>query len=127
MSKILIALSVLALAAPAAAQSHYPEYTAEQTEFVGWVRFSNGEFQLHNDRDQMRQPFSRPCVSGAASRDLMRQAVQGLAGQKVRITGRTAAWSHDLPGHRMEFEHSNIRNDCQSTFVILADDIRPAN
>ncbi len=127
MKSAVFALAALMLAAPAAAQSRYPAYTPQQTEFVGWVRFSNGEFQLYTDRDQVLQPFSRPCTSGAASRDEMRQAVRDLGGQKVRITGRTTPWSSDLPGNRIEYELSDIRNDCGGGFVILADDIRPAN
>ncbi len=101
-------------------------YAAGDTSFTGWVRFSNGEFQLYGDEDQVLQPFSRPCVSGAASRDEMQQAMGDLRGQKVRITGRTAAWSEAMNG-RIEHERSDIRNDCGGAFVILADDIRPAN
>jgi hypothetical protein len=101
-------------------------YAAGDTAFTGWVRFSNGEFQLYGDEDQVLQPFSRPCVSGAASRGEMEQAMGDLRGQKVRITGRTAAWSQAVNG-RIEHERSDIRNDCGGAFVILADDIRPAN
>ncbi|NJC42162.1 hypothetical protein GGQ87_002457 [Brevundimonas alba] len=97
------------------------------TSFTGWVRFTGEEFQLYADHDQVLQPFSRPCVSGAASRDEMRQAARDLGGQEVIITGRTAAWSASLPGARIEHEGSSIRNDCGGAFVILADDIRPAN
>lgn len=102
-------------------------HAATDTSFTGWVKFSGEEFQLYGDEDQVLQPFARPCVSGAASRDEMRQAVIDLSGHKVTITGRTTTWSADLPGHRITHEGSNIRNDCGGAFVILADDIRPAN
>jgi hypothetical protein len=123
-----LAAAVLATA-PAAAQNRGETgFSPDQTEFIGWVRFGNGEFQLYADQVQVLQPFSRPCVSGAASRDLMRQAVRDLGGQKVRITGQTAPWPADPPGHhRIAHAGSDIRNDCGGTFVVLADQIRPAN
>ncbi|HST90581.1 MAG TPA: hypothetical protein VLJ13_00110 [Brevundimonas sp.] len=118
-----LALSACASTGPS---SNTYSYAATDTAFTGWVRFSNGGFQLYGDEDQVLQPFSRPCVSGAASRDEMRQAVQDLGGQKVRITGRTVPWRTASNG-RIEHEGSDIRNDCGGPFVILADDIRPAN
>jgi len=121
-------ISALALTACAAGpSSNTYVHTAVDASFTGWVRFSGEEFQLYGDEDQVRQPFSRPCVSGAASRNRMRQAVQDLAGHKVTITGRTMAWSASLPGNRITHAGSNIRNECGGGFVILADDIRPAN
>jgi hypothetical protein len=119
------ALALTACAAPGPRSNTY-SYAPTDVAFTGWVRFANGEFQLYGDEDQVLQPFSRPCVSGAASRDEMRQAVRDLGGQKVRITGRTAPWSAASSG-RIEHEGSDIRNDCGGSFVILADDIRPAN
>jgi len=128
MKAILTLTAALALAACAAGPSpNTYVHSASDTAFTGWVRFTNEEFQLYGDEDQVLQPFSRPCVSGAASRDEMRQARQDLNGAKVRITGRTAAWSDSLPGNRMTHEGSNIRNECSGAFVILADDIQPAN
>lgn len=128
MSKIALALiSALALTACAAGpSSNTYVHAAGDTAFTGWLRFANGEFQLYGDEDQVLQPFSRPCVSGAASRDEMRQAIGDLNGAKVTITGRTAAWSQAANG-RIEHAGSVIRNDCGGGFVILADDIRPAN
>ena len=96
------------------------------TSFTGWVRFSNDEFQIYGDEDQVLQPFSRPCTSGAASRDEMRQARQDLNNAKVTITGRSVPWSSASAG-RIEHAGSVIRNDCGGRFVLLADDIRPAN
>ena len=127
MKAILILTAALALTACAAGPSRNTYvHAASDTSFTGWVRFSNEEFQLYGDRDQVLQPFSRPCVSGAASRDEMRQAVGDLNGAKVTITGRTVAWSQAANG-RIEHAGSVIRNDCGGGFVILADDIRPAN
>ena len=126
MTRFLIGLSALALTACAIGPA-MPQYSAADTSFTGWVRFSGEEFQLYADRDQVLQPFARPCVSGAASKPEMEQAVRDLGGQKVTITGRTAAWSTGLPGNRSSHEGSAIRNACGGEFVILADDIRPAN
>ncbi|HWQ86142.1 hypothetical protein [Brevundimonas sp.] len=127
MKSALIIASALTLSACATGPSSNTfTHAAGDTAFTGWVRFSNGEFQLYGDEDQVLQPFSRPCVSGAASRDEMIQAMGDLRGQKVRITGRTVAWSEAVNG-RIEYARSDIRNDCGETFVILADDIRPAN
>ena len=128
MKSILIlaaALTVTACATGVPSSNTY-SYTAGDSAFTGWVRFSNDEFQLYGDEDQVRRPFSRPCVSGAASRGEMQQAMADLGGQKVRVTGRTVAWSEAENG-RIEHEGSVIRNDCGGSFVILADDIRPAN
>jgi hypothetical protein len=128
MKTILALAAALALTACATSgpSSNTYVHAAGDTAFTGWVRFSNGEFQLYGDEDQVRRPFSRPCVSGAASRGEMQQAMGDLSGQKVRITGRTAAWTGASNG-RIEHERSDIRNDCGGAFVILADDIRPAN
>lgn len=127
MKSILTLAAALTLAACATGpSSNTYSYAAGDTSFVGWLRFSNGEFQLYGDEDQVRRPFSRPCVSGAASRDEMAQAMGDLRGHKVRMTGRTVAWSEAANG-RIEHARSNIRNDCGGAFVILADDIRPAN
>lgn len=127
MSKVMTVAAALALSACASGpSSNSYVHAAGDTAFTGWVRFSNGEFQLYGDEDQVLQPFSRPCVSGAASRDEMRQAIGDLGGQKVRITGWTAPWSGAVNG-RIEHARSDIRNDCGGAFVILADDIRPAN
>lgn len=122
----LVALAALTGATSAQAQNRVPAPTADQTEFTGWLRLSNGEFQLYSDRDDVRRPLSgRPCVSGAADNGEMQQA-RDLAGQKVRISGRTVAWNDAVNG-RIENGRSNIRNDCAAGFVILADDIRPSN
>lgn len=127
MLKLLTMTALLALAACATGPSSQTYvHAATDTSFTGWVRFANGEFQLYGDQDQVLHPFARPCVSGAASRDEMRQAVQDLNNAKVRVTGRTAPWSQ-AQAARIAHAGSDIRNDCGGDFVILADDIRPAN
>lgn len=127
MLKILTMVAALTLTACAAGPaSNTYVHAAADTSFTGWVRFENGAFQLYGDEDQVLQPFSRPCVSGAASRDEMRQARLDLNNAKVRITGTTRPWSRAAAG-RIEHAGSDIRNDCGGALVILADDIRPAN
>ena len=119
---ILTAGTLLAGFAPAPAViAHDPV----PTETVGWVKFSDGEFQLYQREAQALRPFARPCLSGVASRDLMEQAVQDLEGQQVKITGVTADWAH-AENHRMEFRGSVVRNLCGGGTVLLADSIRPA-
>ncbi len=127
MKSILILAAALTVTACATGpSSNTYVHAAGDTVFTGWVRFSNDEFQLYGDEDQVLQPFSRPCVSGAASRDEMRQARLDLNNAKVRITGTTRPWGQADRG-RIEHEGSDIRNDCGGSFVILAGDIRPAN
>jgi hypothetical protein len=114
---ILTAGTLLAGFAPAPAiVAHDPV----PTEIVGWVRFSDGEFQLYEREAQVLRPFSRPCLSGVASRDLMRQAVQDLNGRQVKITGVMADWSQ-AENNRMEFRGSVVRNVCRGETVLLAD------
>ena len=118
--------SALALAACASTFEATPDaYAASDTVVEGWLRFSGEEFQLNARQDQVLQPLARPCLSGALPRDQQRQARQDLNGQRVRITGRTLAWSDDLPGRRIDQQGSNIRNECGAVFVILADRIVP--
>lgn len=121
----LLALAALTGATAAQAQNRVPAPTADQTEFVGWLRISNGEFQLYSSETDVRRPLAATCVSGAADNGEMRQA-RDLVGQKVRITGRTTPWTAAVNG-RIEQGRSDIRNDCAGAFVIKADDIRPAN
>lgn len=119
---ILTAGALLAGFAPAPVDTMAPVATAT----VGWVRFTDGEFQLYDREVQVLRPFARPCLSGVASRDLMRQAVLDLDGQKVTITGTTVDWAQ-AENHRIEFRGSNVRNACGGETVLLADSIRPAN
>lgn len=127
MRQIIAVAAALALSACASGPgSNTYVYGPTDTGFTGWVRFSEGEFQLYGDEDQVLQPFSRPCLSGAGSRDIMRMASADLNNAKVRITGRTAPWTQ-ADRNRIEHAGSVIRNDCRGDFVILADDIRPAS
>lgn len=122
-----LGLTAAMVVSPLPPERVYGPYTADQTEFVGYVRFSNGEFQLYGDQDDVRRPLGGgACVSGAASDGEMRQARGDLSGQKVRIVGVTAPWSEAQNG-RIEHRRSDIRNDCAGAFVIKADDIQPAN
>ncbi len=118
----LILTGLLALTGCATPMQATPAaFAATDTTFEGWLRFSGEEFQLNADQDQVLQPLGRPCVSGSLPRDLQRQARADLQNQRVRITGRTQAWSDDLPGRRIDYQGSNIRNECGAAFVILAD------
>ena len=123
--KALVTLTAGALLAGFAPALAGDIQTPVNTVTVGWVRFSDGEFQLYDREVQVLRPFARPCLSGVASRDLMRQAGD-LAGQKVTITGATVAWDR-AENHRIEFRGSDVRNACGGETVLLADSIRPAN
>ena len=126
MLKILTMTALLALGACASGpSSNTYVHAAGDTSFTGWVRFSEGEFQLYADQDQVLQPFSRPCLAGVAPRDIMRMSGD-LSNAKVRISGRTAPWSQ-ASRDRIEHAGSVIRNECGGSFVVLADDIRPAS
>ncbi len=125
--KTILILTAAALLAGFAPAPQAPATGEEmRASFTGWVRFENEEFQLYGDEDQILQPFSRPCLSGAASRNAMRQAVQDLNNAKVTISARVMSWS-DRDGRSIRHRGSIIRNDCGGEIVLLADDIRPAN
>jgi hypothetical protein len=119
---LLIAAAALILSAPAMAETPAQPTVSEPTTFEGWIRVSGEEFQLITNENRFRTGMSRPCVSGALPRNIQR-TVREYAGQKVRITGVTMAWSDDLPGDRYTWEGSNIRNECESEVVILATEI----
>jgi hypothetical protein len=92
---------------------------AGQTSFTGWVRVSEGEFQLYPREFQVGEAFSRPCVSGALPRNAQR-AGRDLTGSLVTFTGRTAPWS-GATSQILEYEGSRIVNQCRRDLVILAD------
>ncbi len=123
--KALLILNAGALLAGFAPAPAVPAHDPLPTETVGWVKFSDGEFQLYEREAQVLRPFARPCLSGVASRDLMQQALRDLDGQQVKITGVTADWAH-AGNHRIEFRGSVVRNACGGETVLLADSIRPA-
>lgn len=120
-------LTALSLGACASTATVPPPaaFDAGAGSWVGWVRFSGEEFRLYPEQNASRRAFSQDCVSGALPRDLQRQASADLGGMKVLVQGRTAPWSDDLPGDRLEHEGSNITNGCRKDVVILASSIRP--
>lgn len=123
----LIAAALLTATTPALAYGpvQKPIPKTGDTTFSGWVVFSGGEFQLYANRNQVLQPFARPCVSGAMTQALLRQAALDLGGAEVEITGTTRVWSKDLPGNRIRYGDSVIRNDCGGDLVIEATSMRP--
>jgi hypothetical protein len=115
---IIAASAMLTLGACATAPSG-PVYSAEATQFTGYVLFNDGEFQLYPREAQVRTPFSRPCLSGALPLNAMRAARQDLSGQKVTFTGRAVAWE----GRVIDRDGVNVTNTCGGDFVLLADDV----
>ncbi len=122
----LAALAALVLTACASTPDYPTPGEGAHATLTGWVRFGGEEFQFYANEDQVLQPFSRPCLSGAASRNEMRQARRDLNNAKVTITGRMMSWS-ERDGGRIRHRGSVIRNDCGGETVFLADDIRPAS
>ncbi len=108
--------------ATAMAQTNVAAVSPDQTSFTGWVRVSAGEFQLYEEQRQLREPFSRPCISGALPRNAQ-DAARDLTGSLVTFTGRTAPWSQ-ATNQILQHEGSRIRNECRGDLVILADDVR---
>lgn len=127
MRLVMITAAALALTACASgATAPAPaSFDASATQWTGWIRFVGHEFALYDDENALRRPFSQDCVSGVLPLDLQRQAARDLGGLEVVVTGRTAAWSDDLPGDRLEHEGSILRNECRKGVVILASSVRP--
>ncbi len=121
---ILTALIAATVAGCATGQtpSNVAAVTPSQTTFTGWVRVSEGEFQLFPQERQLREPFSRPCVSGALPRSPQLTAGD-LNGSQVTFTGRTAPWSGNV-NQVIQHEGSRITNVCRGELVILAQDVR---
>lgn len=120
----IIALSSLSLAALSACASAPPAaFDTAATEWTGWVRFNGEEFELYADEDQVLQPFSRPCLSGALPRDLQRQASSDLGGQEVRVTGTVAPWTAST--RTLDRAGSTITNTCGGSVVVLAETMAP--
>lgn len=118
----IIALSALALSACASGVPPRAFDTAA-TEWTGWVKFTGEEFELYADEDQVLQPFSRPCLSGALPRDLQRQASSDLNGQEVRVTGTVTPW--DASTRTLDRAGSTITNTCGGSVVVLAETMAP--
>lgn len=102
--------------APAADETRFDPAA---TTFTGWVRVSRGEFQLYPQQRQLREPFSRPCVSGALPRNLQETAAS-LNGSKVRFTGRAVSWDENRVSGAVRHEGARIVNECGGDFVIQA-------
>lgn len=100
-----------------------PGFDPAATTFTGWVRVSQGEFQLAAEQRQLRDRLMRPCVSGAFPRNIQDTAGD-LNGAKVEITGRAVAWADR--GDRTSINHdgSLITNQCRSDYVIEATAVR---
>lgn len=120
----LILIAAASAALSACATGPVATFDPNGSEWTGWVRFTSDEFQLYANENQVLQPFSRPCLSGALPRDEQRQ-YRELSGTKVQVTGRTTPWSANQSGARIEHEGSVVRNDCGGAVVILADDMKP--
>jgi len=115
--------ALLAGCATAATRTN-PDLDPSATQFTGWVRVSNGEFQLFQEqRDLDNAPSPTTCVSGALPRDA--QAAAGdLNGVQATFTGRTAPWSERDGVQTLMHEGARITNQCRGDYVIKADSVR---
>ena len=95
-------------------------FDAAATEFTGWIRVEGEEFRFYQTEVQARNGGVTPCVSGALPRDLQR-AAGDLNGQKVRLFGRTRAWSERGDRALLNLQGSQIENLCRRAVVIQAD------
>ncbi|MGA0543906.1 hypothetical protein ACO2Q1_01390 [Brevundimonas sp. VNH65] len=100
-----------------------PGFDASATTFTGWVRVSQGEFQLASEQRELRNRLMRPCVSGALPRNLQDTAGD-LQGAQVQITGRAVPWASRGERQVISHEGSVISNQCRSDYVILATSVR---
>ena len=118
-----LAAALLAGCAGVPATQPTPGFDASATTFTGWVRVSQGEFQLAGQQRQLRDRLMRPCVSGALPRNLQDTAGD-LQGAQVQITGQAVPWASR--GERQVISHqgSVISNQCRSDYVILATSVR---
>ncbi len=110
--KVTAFITIMATAALSACASSLPPkaFDTAATEWTGWVKFTGEEFELYADEDQVLQPFSRPCLSGALPRDLQRQASSDLSGQEVRVTGSVTPWTAST--RTLDLGGSTITNTC---------------
>ena len=119
---ILTAAVLMSSAAPAAIAQDDTRFDPAATTFTGWVRVSRGEFQLFPEQRQLREPFSRPCVSGALPRNLQRTAGD-ISGSQVRFTGRAVSWAEAQQNDLINYEGSRISNECRGDYVIQATEV----
>jgi len=101
-----------------------PDLDPTATEFTGWARVSDGEFQLFREqRDLTGLPSAARCVSGALPRNLQDTA-RDLSGGKVVVTGQAVPWSERDGVQTLLHEGSRISNLCRGDYVIKADTVR---
>lgn len=97
-------------------------FDASAGQFEGWARVANGEIRIHEQQRDLRQAGPQPCISAALPRNLQRAATD-LNGLKIRLTGRTLAWSERNGDQTHDWQGSNIVNECRRDVVILADSV----
>lgn len=101
-----------------------PNLDTNASEFTGWVRVANGEFQLYQAQRDLRMPPSAlRCVSGALPFN-QQNAAQDLGGSKVVFTGRAVPWSESDGVQTMLHEGARITNQCRGDYVIKAQSVR---
>lgn len=93
-------------------------FEASAGQFEGWARVEGGEIRLYAMERDLANPVA-PCVSGALPRNPQRIAGD-LNGSKIRLFGRTAAWSERTRA-TYDWQGSDIVNRCRRDVVILAD------
>lgn len=125
MKTLILSLSAAALTSGAAlaAPQQAPAFDPNATTFTGWVRVQGGEFQLYPEQRQLREPFSRPCVSGALPR-AQQDTARELNGSKVEFTGRAVAWADRGDRSTINHQGSLIANQCGGDHVIEARSVR---
>lgn len=89
-------------------------------QFEGWARVTGEEIRLYAEQRDLRNAGSNACVSGALPRNAQR-AAGDLNGSKIRLYGRTAAWSERGDRQTFDWQGSNITNSCRRDVVILAE------
>ncbi len=97
-------------------------FDGSASQFEGWARVVNGEIKLYGEQRDLRQAGPQPCVSAALPRNQQR-AAGDLNGLKIRLTGRTLAWSERNGAQTHDWQGSNIVNECRRDVVILADSV----
>ncbi|MFN3836174.1 MAG: hypothetical protein ACK4MI_00520 [Brevundimonas sp.] len=97
-----------------------PALDVNATSFTGWLRVTNGEFQLYQTQRDLRMPPSAlRCVSGALPFN-QQDAARDLNGAKVTLTGQATPWSARDGVQTLVFEGSRISNLCRGDHVIKA-------
>ncbi|MBB5770474.1 hypothetical protein HNP47_000443 [Brevundimonas vesicularis] len=101
-----------------------PNLDTNASEFTGWVRVANGEFQLYQTQRDLRMPPSAlRCVSGALPFN-QQNGAQDLGGSKVVFTGRAVPWAEADGVQTIRHEGARITNQCRGDYVIKAQSVR---